>query len=160
MSACGGTDGNGTSVRAVSGATPFNGISALFGTSQGTVSGQPFSVIQIAIHQVPLWCTPTDAGTPPKTFAALSIAAVKSGSAPVGTGSYPTLVPDGTLRDGSEGLYYTLVDDVPGPTLDAVSGRLDLSRVDDTAVEGEVDLTLEDGTRIQGQFSASQCTAQ
>lgn len=156
--ACGGADGSGTTVRTVSGATSFYGVSALFGRSQGTLSGQPFSVMQITIHQVPLWCSPTDAGTPPTTFAAISLAAVKSGTAPVGTGSYTTFVADGTLRDGSIGLYYTFVDDVPGPTLDALSGRLDLSRVDDAAIEGEVDLTLEDGSRIRGEFSATRCT--
>ena len=153
-----GTESGTTAVQSRGGPTSFTGISAQFASGGGALGNQPVTILRVAIYEKPLWCTPTDAGTAPTTFAALLVEVARWGAAPAFEGTFPITVPEPAMTDRASALYYTFENDQPDITLQGTSGRLELRRVDQAAAEGTVDVTLEDGTQLQGDFSATVCT--
>lgn len=153
--ACGG-DAD-LAVQTRSGPTSFRARSALFQQRNGSLDGQSVQLLAMALYDIPLWCSPTDAGTPPDDFVAILLEVAKLGTAPVGPGDYSIREADGQPVEGATALYYSFVQGMPGRTLDVPGGSMHLSNVTDGSVEGDVDLTLEDGTVLGGSFSATTC---
>ena len=153
--ACGG--GVETDVRTRSGPTQFSGVSAQFQHHQASLEGQPVQILSLGLYEIPLWCSATDAGTPPNSVTALVLEVIRFGANPVGPGTYELSRPTGEPKEAATGVYYRVITLDPSVALDVVSGTLSVSRADSAAAEGRVDLVLEDGTRIEGEFSAIDC---
>jgi hypothetical protein len=140
-----------------SGPTAFEARSGVFRTNTASLNDAPVQILALYLLDVPLWCSPTNAGTPPETLTGIAIEVAKFGSEAVGPGIYSIRTADGAPIEGAIALYYTVEPDGPGDTLDAAGGTLRLSTVTSVSAVGEADLTLEDGTVLSGSFSAITC---
>jgi len=158
--ACGGSSGP-ASVNGNIGGESMGAQDAVSNVTTQGADSQGF----IFITNAPATCSKLQANQQPKNAKALGIGVANvtasNFSAPTGTGTF-TVYPSSSVGLGNAAVVEYVATNAtcqPIADIEATSGTVTLTRVDNNGYAGSFDITFSDGSHVTGNFTASRCAA-